>query len=575
MNRFVATIIHVFSRYLRIYVVRGFVGEVSLGTMCKISKCKERLARRNLRFALLDSGERLPSFSYGISNDEITRRHASGHVCYVLRDHDQVVVSLWIGIGCVHYTGNSIFLYSDSTELHLEPGQGWLYDMISRNDLCGLGLATSLLNLALADIQRKGITRVTATVGHRNLASIGVLTANGFILLHKVIFRRIGLLKFRKCRPCPVGMATVVHLIHGLCRGGAERVVLCLQRVIDPEKYRIEILHWDPDTELLNEPEFATASHEQLHLRSIVSFASVITVARMIRKFQAHVLHTHLIDEDLIGFFAAKIARVPHVCTIHSYPYPAKRSHALRYRLMSFLGTKIICVSATVKRYVADMTGINPNDLLVVPNGIDIQKYSHRRDPGERTTLRQSLGLDMKDIVIGNVSRLIDDKGHENILRAAPTIKKKFPLVKFLIVGAGPLRDALLSLRHELGADDYIVFAGSRSDIPELLDCMDMFLFPTFREALGLCVLEAMAMGKPIVASDDAAIPELIESGKEGLLIQPGNEQVIIDAVCRLLADPQTASRMGKAACERAQAFSLERMTGMTKTVYDSLVTEK
>ena len=117
-----------------------------------------------------------------------------------------------------------------------------------------------------------------------------------------------------------------------------------------------------------------------------------------------------------------------------------------------------------------------------------------------------------------------------------------------------------------------MIFAGSRDDVPALLKAMDIFVFPTFNEAFGLCVLEAMDAGLPVVATNDAAVPEIISEGKDGLLIPPGDEQAVVAAVTRLLSDRALTARLAAGAQVRAREFSLEKMAGRYEALYERLL---
>jgi glycosyltransferase involved in cell wall biosynthesis len=364
----------------------------------------------------------------------------------------------------------------------------------------------------------------------------------------------------------------VVHLIPSIgFGGGAENMVYHLFRTIDRERFHLTLMYWGHHEDLA-EPVRATGAEViKLPLKKIVSPGSVLKIASILRRTRAQVLHTHFMDADWLGFWAARLTGVPMMLDVHSFPFPERRRHAYRYRLMSPGIRKIVCVSHTVKDHVSRQTGIADKRFKVIYNGIDVQGFDRRAAQSDPAALRREFGFGPQDIVVGNVSRLIPDKGHEHLLRAMPAVMAAHPRVKLLIVGDGVLRDELHRLAEMLGIGGRVVFAGKRHDVPELLGMMDVFVFPTFNEAFGICVLEAMASGKPIIATDDAAIPEIIRHGTEGWLIPPGNAARITEGLLKFLSDGTLMRPMALAARARVESFSVDAMTRGYEELYSGI----
>jgi glycosyltransferase involved in cell wall biosynthesis len=360
----------------------------------------------------------------------------------------------------------------------------------------------------------------------------------------------------------------VFHLIPSMDIGGAEKIVLSLRDGCDRGRFDLRIGYWEDRTALLEGRNQGDDHIIRIPLRRVLSAETVRTVYMLLKDFRVDLLQTHLIDADLIGCFASRLAGIPHYVTIHSYPFPDSKRHCIRYKMMSLFNTRFICVSDTVKRYLISNAGIAPEKISVVYNGIDLGRFSIAGNEEQRSRLRKSLGVRPGAKVVGNVSRLIKDKGHRHLLLAAPDILNAHPDTQFLIVGDGELRASLEELAVELGVAGHVIFAGARTDIPELLDLMDIFVFPTFTEAFGICVLEAMAMGRPIVATDDAAIPELIQDGEEGVLIPPGDPARIAQSVVSLMDKPAWAARLSNAAREKVRLFSVEKMLARMEDLY-------
>lgn len=360
----------------------------------------------------------------------------------------------------------------------------------------------------------------------------------------------------------------ILHIIPGLGIGGAERVVLSLHRCTDRSRFRSWIVHWGEQQALISQGEMSDSTIIREKLDKVLSVGTICKLLRIVRENQVDIIQTHLIDADLLGFFVSLLTRKPVIITVHSYPFPTETRHGLRYRIISLFNSRFICVSNTVKGHFSRVTGISPVRIDVVYNGIPLDEFSKEGSEQERAALRRQLSIPSDHGVVGTVARLIDDKGHRYLLSAVPSILAAHPKTSVLLVGDGELRAELVALCRDLNIEKKVIFAGSRTDIPDLLDIMDIFIYPTFREALGISVIEAMAMGKVIVATDDAAIPELITIGQEGLLVHPGDPQGIATAVIDLLNNPERRQILGKAAKRKATQFSIEQMARKMEEIY-------
>lgn len=178
--------------------VEGYIAEVDLTHFVYSERYRQNIEAQGMEFHHLKQGESLPDFSYGITQLEIERRLAAGHLCYSLKHEGQVVCSLWIGSGRINYSGNSVYLYSDHTAFTLSPYQAWYYDSICHPQYRGKGLSTGLKNEALFYAKEMGVTSVLATVGLDNIANIKAMFRTGFRMKEKVLFRRYFLFQSRK-----------------------------------------------------------------------------------------------------------------------------------------------------------------------------------------------------------------------------------------------------------------------------------------------------------------------------------------------------------------------------------------
>jgi glycosyltransferase involved in cell wall biosynthesis/GNAT superfamily N-acetyltransferase len=561
---------------------RGYIMEADLNEFRYSVTNTETLGNRSGEFGELNEDELLPAFCLASGGAETKARLGLGHRCFVLRLHGKIACSAWIGLGQIRYKGSSVFLYSDSTSFILQPDQAWIYDVASDPKQWGKGMASALIHEILGTLKKSGVRRVTGTVGLENRASIKVHARNSFKLVKKVLFVRFLFIKIRKkkcLRPDytetwyrennrPVEKTVIVHLIPSLGIGGAERVVMDAFAGLDRSFFSAKIIYWENRTDLLEGTAFPEEDIIRLPVKKVISLTTACRLYRLLKDLHADVLRTHLIDADLLGFIVTRFFHVRHVITIHSYPFPIKMTHRIRYKIMSLFSDRIVCVSETVKKHVMANAGVSEKKISVVRNGIDLKKFSSFLTDNQKAILRKDLSISPDSKIVGTVSRLIVDKGHKYLLMAIPEIAKRYSVFQCLIIGDGELKAALEEQCRSLGIANRVIFAGSRSNIPGFLDIMDVFVLPSFREALGICVLEAMAMGKPIVACDDAAVPELIENGKEGILVHPGDHRAIADTVSQLLLNPELSKRLADAAKKKVAQFTVENMVLEMQAIY-------
>lgn len=205
------------------------------------------------------------------------------------------------------------------------------------------------------------------------------------------------------------------------------------------------------------------------------------------------------------------------------------------------------------------LIGRAPSKMRVINTGIPLERWQPDRG---RAETRAALGFTEDDIVVGTTSRLGEArKGVAEFIDMAGIVAKSFPRARYVIVGDGSLRPQLEAQAARLGVAKTTTFTGWRADVPELVAAMDVFVMPSLFEGGPTSVLEAMAMRKPVVATNVGMVPEVIEHGRTGLIVPPGNATAMADAVIQLLADDAARQAMSEAARAHAlAAFSIERM---------------
>lgn len=231
---------------------------------------------------------------------------------------------------------------------------------------------------------------------------------------------------------------------------------------------------------------------------------------------------------------------------------------------------KIISVSNELNKDIQKQFNIPGSNLVTIPNGIDIDKFK----PISTDDLKEILNLNDKKIIL-SVGRIDEQKGFQLLIKVLPKISKKFN-VKLIIVGTGPYLRSLKSMAEKRGLQDRVIFTGrvTDEDLPKYYNLADVFAFPTLRfEGLPYVIPEAMACEKPVISSRIGGIPTAIENGRDGILIEPGNLDELVNNILYLLDNEDVANALGKRAREKViNELSLDKMVEDTIKVYEDML---
>ncbi len=279
---------------------------------------------------------------------------------------------------------------------------------------------------------------------------------------------------------------------------------------------------------------------------------AILRMRRVILDGRFDLVHTHLSTSSVNGCIAARFAKVPSIATVHG----------MSGKLSFSAATHLIAVSEEVKRHLVRQ-GVRGEKISVVHNGLaaDFKVL-------DRATARLNLGISDTDLVVGTVSRVTPKKGIEDALAAVAGLKQEFPALRYLVVGDGDGLELCRALANDLGIAPSVTFAGYQTEVGEFLPAMDLFLFPTHKEAMGIALVEAMAAGLPCVATNVGGIPEVVtrETGR----LTPAKDPQALERECAaLLRDASLRAKMSKAALERChESFSAVAMERGTDAVY-------
>jgi glycosyltransferase involved in cell wall biosynthesis len=395
----------------------------------------------------------------------------------------------------------------------------------------------------------------------------------------------------------PESKLKVLQVIINLEIGGAQEVVRtlveylaasgCLPMVCTfkdgPIRHEIEQL--GVQVEVLDPPRHSIVALPLFIIDMIRIWQALV---RLVREYDIDVVQTHLLRSlDFLTLFLPYVTDLGVVLwTFHSVNFlPTKRdalrryqwlskpkryAYRLLYRLASRQVSGCVAVSDQVRESMLKLIGPIRDKITVICNGVDVARY---QQPVDRGRVRRQLGFSSEEKLLITVGTLKEEKGHQYLIEAATKVVHRYPNAHFLFVGDGERRSVLQAQANACGLSERIHFLGNRQDVSELLIASDVFVLPSFWEGLSMALLEAMAAGLPIVASEVSGTVQVVAPNETGILVPPGDAQRLARAIDQVLADPTQAQAMGAAARRRIEEeFSARKQADEYLSLYRRLL---
>lgn len=313
-------------------------------------------------------------------------------------------------------------------------------------------------------------------------------------------------------------------------------------------------------------------------LSPLVNPSALLRLANLLARERVTILQTHGARANAYGRLAGRLAGVPIVIsTVHNSLQDYEIGHLKRglyrtvLRLTLPLVDRIICVSEALKNDVVEECPTAADRTVTIYNGVDTAQFT---PSGKRSEVRRACGVGQGPMLVV-IGRLTEQKGHRFLLQALPTLLAQWPTLRCVCVGEGELRETLSALATHLGVAQACRLTGSREDIPDILAAADVVVLPSLSEGFPFVLLEALAAGRPVVASRVNGVPELIEDGKTGRLVPPRDAGALSSALHEVLSDPDRSAAMAQEGCRLVRArFTADRMAAETVAVFESLIRE-
>ena len=358
----------------------------------------------------------------------------------------------------------------------------------------------------------------------------------------------------------------IAHCIHGLDLGGAQQVV---KHIVRETAARFTHVVYAPSGGVFEETLREAGATVRIIPRHVPKFDPVWVwqLARVMRDEKPDLVHTHLFGDSLHGYLASRLAGgVPTVMTLHN----VARFHSGLQRagygwLLRRVQRAVACSEAVRRSFLDELSG-NGVTIDTILNGVEAKTCAV-----DRAAARAALGYPEDGLIVGGIGRLVEQKGFADLIRAMAILGDDRRGARLVLLGEGPLRGSLRAYAAEEGLTHVVDFPGFRRDVQSLLPALDVVVFSSLDEGLPMALLEAMAAGRCIVATDVGGMGEAVRSGQEGLLVVPRNASALAAALRTALADEDLRRRLGDSAQRRfLHQFTARRMADRYAAVYAS-----
>jgi glycosyltransferase involved in cell wall biosynthesis len=353
------------------------------------------------------------------------------------------------------------------------------------------------------------------------------------------------------------GKITVLHTEASLGFGGQERRILRELEGLDPARFRGMLL-CQPGSKLGRVTEERKIPTRWLKMRSAYDPVAFMQVRRLLKRERVDVIHAHSSrDAWLVGaagkWLGIPVFRTRHLLTRIGGPFVYAR-----------LTDTVLTVSEGVRQYLIS-AGVPGEKIITVPTGINLKRFDPAR--ADLADMRARFNISRESFAIGIVAVLRRAKGHRFLLQALKRLVPEFPQMKLLIAGTGPQEQNIRNLIQSLELESQVMMLGLQDDIPSLLKALDVFVLPAQEEALGTALIEATAMGVPVIATRIGGIPEVV--GEDGLLFESEDVDALVNHLRNLIRSPELAARLRAQGMARARELYDENlMIRRTEALY-------
>ena len=375
----------------------------------------------------------------------------------------------------------------------------------------------------------------------------------------------------------------LLHIVGESRFGGIAKIILPLGKIAQAEGWQVDVLTTDPVVQhAVKQHGLGLVNLDVIRreIRPVWDLRGLVRLTRFLRSEPYQIVHTHTSKAGFVGRLAARLAGVPVIVhTAHGFafheesPVSVRRFYSALERLASQWCDRIVTVSEFHRTWAIELGICSPRRIVAIPNGI--AEVVRNREVG-LAEVRREMGARHGDLVILSMARLAPDKGLEYLIEAANILPRTGRRIRIVIAGDGSERDRLEQLAARLGVTDRVVFLGFREDVGDLLAASDLVVLPSLREGLSIALLEAMATGKPIIATSIGSQREVASRADMARLVRPADALALSEAIVRLAGDEALMARLGASARALYESrYTENRMLQSYRQLYFDLLRTK
>jgi glycosyltransferase involved in cell wall biosynthesis len=369
----------------------------------------------------------------------------------------------------------------------------------------------------------------------------------------------------------------VVFSIDTMGVGGTEMNAVRTAEQLDSSRYRLTVVTLRGEGPLSERYRAVGIPIVRFPIHNLYGVATIkqsVRLARFLRDERVGIVHCHDQYSNVFTTLSARLANVPVVIASKRWLHST-----LTYRIANGIGfraaTRVLANSESVATSLRRDDHLDSKRIVVIPNFVDDRAFRPPAD-GERERWRAELALDGDALVVGIIASLLPIKDHATLLRAVAQLADRFPKLRVVVVGEGPERERLAQLATALGIGEVVRFAGLRPQVPSFHYLFDVSVLCSVSEGFPNSLIEAMAAGRPIVATDVGGVRDAVRDGENGLLVPARDPAALASALGRLLADRDQRVTFGSAGERRARhEFHARVVVGALERLYDQLLSER
>jgi L-malate glycosyltransferase len=371
-----------------------------------------------------------------------------------------------------------------------------------------------------------------------------------------------------------IGKINIMHTVLSLEVGGLEKIVSDTVSRLDREQFNVEVCCFDTIGELADSLKLNNITVNLLpRSQERYDYFFPFRLCSFLRNKNIHLLHMHS-GTFFLGTQAGILARTPAmVYTDHGRHLVDPKILIYMDRFSAFFANRIIAVSKELEEYLINVVSLPHEKTTTIINGIDTDKYKFRE---KSPALMKEFGISLYTKVVGTVGRLAEVKDQANMINAFSLVIQNFPESILILVGDGPMRNSLQQLVNNIGLSDHVLFVGTRNDVPDILNLLDVFMLTSLSEGTSISLLEAMSSGIAPIVTKVGGNPSLVDHNVNGIVVSPKKVDELAENLFSLLEDSERRKKYGENAAQKVrEKFSLATMVNEYERLYISLLNGK